>query len=224
MNTKKIHVSESFIVGSILAIVGGYLDAYTYVIRGGVLANAQTGNIVLLAMSIADLDWVNSIFYLIPILSFIVGILATEYAKKLFIERGTFHWRHIMLIIEIIILIIVSFIPHGSLDFVANILISLTCAIQVESFRNINGNPYATTMCTGNLRSGTEKLFFSVISKSKDERKSFRNYYSIILFFILGVILGNFLTKYFTEKSILFPIVGLLLVFILMIIKDETNI
>ena len=40
--------SESYLVGVLLAIAGGYLDVYTYVCRGGVFANAKTGNIGLL--------------------------------------------------------------------------------------------------------------------------------------------------------------------------------
>lgn len=39
--------SESVHLGILLAIVGGFLDAYTFIERGGVFANAQTGNIVL---------------------------------------------------------------------------------------------------------------------------------------------------------------------------------
>jgi uncharacterized protein DUF1275 len=36
--------------GLLLAGAGGFLDAYTFVGRGGVFANAQTGNIVLLGV------------------------------------------------------------------------------------------------------------------------------------------------------------------------------
>jgi hypothetical protein len=36
--------------GLLLACAGGFLDAYTFVGRGGVFANAQTGNIVLLGV------------------------------------------------------------------------------------------------------------------------------------------------------------------------------
>ena len=46
--------SESYIVGVLLAIAGGFLDVYTYISRGGVFANAQTGNIVLLGICAAD--------------------------------------------------------------------------------------------------------------------------------------------------------------------------
>ena len=42
--------SESVRLGILLATVGGFLDAYTFICRGGVFANAQTGNIVLLGV------------------------------------------------------------------------------------------------------------------------------------------------------------------------------
>ena len=34
-------MSENFILGIMLALTGGFLDAYTYITRGGVFANAQ---------------------------------------------------------------------------------------------------------------------------------------------------------------------------------------
>ncbi len=46
--------SESLILGLFLAFVGGFLDAYTYVARDHVFANAQTGNIVLLGINIME--------------------------------------------------------------------------------------------------------------------------------------------------------------------------
>jgi uncharacterized protein DUF1275 len=42
---------ETLPTGLLLAGAGGFLDAYTFIGRGGVFANAQTGNIVLLASS-----------------------------------------------------------------------------------------------------------------------------------------------------------------------------
>ena len=70
--------SESYLVGVLLAIAGGYLDVYTYVCRGGIFANAQTGNIVLLGISVADQNWSKIDGYIYPILAFMAGILVAE--------------------------------------------------------------------------------------------------------------------------------------------------
>ena len=50
----KFQISESIRLGAILALSGGFMDAYSYMERGEVFANAQTGNIVLLSQSIAE--------------------------------------------------------------------------------------------------------------------------------------------------------------------------
>lgn len=40
-NREIVQRSESFPIGVLLALTGGFLDAYTYVSRGGVFANAR---------------------------------------------------------------------------------------------------------------------------------------------------------------------------------------
>ena len=39
-------MSSSLSVGFLLALAGGFMDAYSYMARGKVFANAQTGNIL----------------------------------------------------------------------------------------------------------------------------------------------------------------------------------
>ena len=74
------------------------------------------------------------------------------------------------------------------------VLISFVCSTQVETFRRVHGHPFASTMCTGNLRSGTEALcqYFKTGDKTL-KQKSLR-YYGIITFFIIGAVIGGFLT------------------------------
>ncbi len=50
-------MSESFRTAVFLSLSGGLQDAYTYLFRGKVFANAQTGNIVLLSANILDGEW-----------------------------------------------------------------------------------------------------------------------------------------------------------------------
>ena len=78
---KEKQMSENFILGIMLALCGGFLDAYTYITRGGVFANAQTGNIVLMGINIAKGDFERVIHYVVPILAFALGILISEVIK-----------------------------------------------------------------------------------------------------------------------------------------------
>lgn len=217
---KKRQMSETFRIGILLAIVGGFLDAYTYILRGGVFANAQTGNIVLLGLNISKGNLKYSIYYLIPILAFALGVIISEFIKSKNKDNNNIHWRQIIIVIEIIILFIVGFIPCGNMNLIVNVAISFVCSMQVESFRKVNGNAFATTMCTGNLRSGTEQLYKYQRTKDKNMLYKTLQYYGIILFFILGAAIGTFATNMFNEKSILCCCGILLLAFIIMF-KDE---
>lgn len=215
--------SESYIVGVLLAIAGGYLDVYTYICRGGVFANAQTGNIVLLGINVADQNWSKILFYMYPIMAFMAGILITEYVRRKFRYNPGLHWRQIVIVIEFIVLWVIAFIPSGVCDDVINSAVSFVCSMQVESFRRFNGSAYATTMCTGNLRSATEQLFYYNINKDKEARKKSLQYYGIILFFILGAILGTAVTRAFMETSVLIVCLLLLVVFVIMFIPPAAE-
>lgn len=217
-------MSETMLSGSLLAIVGGYLDVYTYFARGGVFANAQTGNIVLLGVNLAEGNWQRVFAYLLPILACALGFLLTEIVRRRFRENNTIHWRQITIVIEIFALIAVAFLPTGKLNVIANTLVSFVCSVQVQSFRTIDGNTLATTMCTGNLRSGIELLYLYFQVKEPKLLKKGLQYFQIILFFIIGAIVGMILTKLFGVYAVLFSCILLLVVFVLMFVKEKTNI
>ena len=62
-----------------------------------------------------------------------------------------------ILLAEIGILAIVGFIPNAY-NMIATVMVSFACAMQVQTFRKVGGYSYASTMCIGNLRSGTAAL------------------------------------------------------------------
>lgn len=222
--TKQNQMSESFLLCSLLAITGGFLDIYTYVVRGKVFANAQTGNIVLLGLNIAEGNIKKSFYYFIPILAFISGILISEQIRKYYKNNSVkIHWRQIIIVVEMVTIFVVAFIPIGRFNMFVNVAISFICSMQVESFRKVNGNVFATTMCTGNLRSATEKLFQYTQTKEKFIMKNSLQYYAIIIFFIFGAVLGTFFTKMFAEKAILICFFILLVVFTIMFINKDDS-
>ena len=218
---KKRQMSETLLLGMMLAVVGGFLDAYTYIIRGGVFANAQTGNIVLLGLHGAKGEWKEVIFYIIPIIAFALGVVMSEMVKSRFKMQKAIHWRQLVLMVEMILLLIVAFIPKGNMDVIVNIIVSFVCAMQVEAFRKVNGNAFATTMCTGNLRSGMEQLYHYKNKKDKELLYKGLQYYGVILFFIVGAVFGTVITSRIEEKSVLFCVAVLLAAFLLMFVRED---
>lgn len=209
-------VSESIFVGGLLAIVGGFLDVYTYTTRGGIFANAQTGNIVFLGINLAEGNFKKVIEYIIPILAFAMGIIIAEMIRKRYDTKKRVHWRQVILFIEMIILVCISITPTRY-NLLVNATISFVCSLQVQSFRKVDGNPYATTMCTGNLRSGTHAIYNYISNRNNRDNKELIKsikYLIVIVFFVIGVCIGNFITQVWGINSILFGVVMILLVMI----------
>lgn len=71
-------MSESVRMVVFLSLSGGLQDAYTYLARGGVFANAQTGNIVFMGQALFNGDWSRLLHYLAPVTAFALGVAAAE--------------------------------------------------------------------------------------------------------------------------------------------------
>ena len=165
---KQIQMSETFLNSAVLAVSGGFQDAYTYFTRDKVFSNAQTGNVVLMSQNFMTGNIVGGIKYLFPFLAFGLGVFVTEQINARYKMAKKIHWRQLVLLIEIIILTIVGFIPE-TFNMVATIMVSFSCAMQVQAFRKVNGFAYASTMCIGNMRSGTDALSVGVREREKEQ-------------------------------------------------------
>ena len=82
MRTVKSQTSETLRIGIFLTLSGGFQDAYSYLCRGKVFANAQTGNIVLLGQSIAEKNITMMFRYLCPLIAFVLGAYISQRMKS----------------------------------------------------------------------------------------------------------------------------------------------
>lgn len=213
-------MSETIRLGALLALSGGFMDAYSYIQRDQVFANAQTGNMLLFGVNLSEGNFRVALHYFFPVFAFAIGIAIAEVVRAK--ERDLLHWRQVAVLFEGIILVGVAFIPLN-MNLIANSLTSFACGIQVESFRKIRGNGIATTMCIGNLRSGTQNLCNFIHKKDKEDFKKAILYYGIIVCFVTGAVIGNFFIHLFHERAILCCSVVLFFAFFLMFIDYEKN-
>lgn len=218
-----IPVHETFKIAGLLAVVGGFLDAYTYILKGHVFANAQTGNMVLVAVGLAEGNIREALIPVVPILAFVLGVFVTEVIKRLCKGAAFVMWEHLVIIVEILLLFTVGCLPAAVPDAVANVTISFICSIQVCSFRKVKGMAYASTMCTGNLRSGTEHLFKGLLGGEKGSLKRAAHYFGIIALFIAGAFLGGVFSKLLGVRSVWVCCVILAAVFGLMTFENKKD-
>ena len=87
---------------------------------------------------------------------------------------------------------------------------------------------YASTMCIGNMRSGTEALCIYVCTKNKEYFYKATEYYGIILFFAIGAGFGSIITGIFGAYAIFISCLLLTVSFCIMFItrnaiKNQDN-
>lgn len=215
----RVQMSEAFITSVFLALSGGFQDAYTYFTRDEVFSNAQTGNVVLMSQHFMLGEWQRGLHYLIPLLAFAGGVFFADCVQGKFKYANRLHWRQGILLLEILILFGVGFIPQDY-NMLATTLVSFSCAMQVQSFRKVGGYSYASTMCIGNLRSGTESLSVYIREHQKGALRKALHYYGIILIFAIGAGAGGICSMQIGVHAIWISCV-LLLAGCLLMIKEE---
>lgn len=215
-------MSDSFATAAFLSLSGGLQDSYTYLLRGRVFANAQTGNLVLLSQCIIQRQWNRVLHYLIPIFFFAFGVAAAELIRERFRKTVKIHWRQLVLADEIFLLFLVGCLP-GKFNLLANAMVSFSCAMQVQAFRKVNGYAFASTMCIGNMRSGMESLCAYRETHHLSELRKAARYCGIILLFALGAGAGSCLLSVFGLHTIWISCFLLLISLCLMFMRDEIS-
>ncbi len=213
-------MSESFPVAVFLSLSGGLQDAYTYVYRDKVFANAQTGNIVLLSQSIYEKNWPRALHYFVPLFAFVLGVAVAEWIRQSCQSWQAVHWRQIVLMSEILLLFAVGYLPE-ELNMLANAFVSFSCAMQVQAFRKMTGYAFSSTMCIGNIRSGMEALSGYIRTRNRKLLEKALRYWEIIFLFGLGAGFGGHFVSVLGGKTIWLSCAFLLVGFLLMFIKEE---
>ncbi|MBR3168372.1 MAG: DUF1275 domain-containing protein [Erysipelotrichaceae bacterium] len=206
--------SHSPLSAGLLSFAGGMLDAYTYVHRGGVFANAQTGNTVKLGIYLAQGKTEDCLLLLIPILSFIFGSIVAVLLGEFSDAHGLKIRHRGVLVMEMITIFIVSLLPYTeAADMVTNSLIPFVCAMQTETFAKFAGQAVSTTLSTGNLCKAAGALCRGIIEKNRKELRSGLFYYALVSLFIVGGFTETFLSGMFGNAAVLFALLPLVLTF-----------
>lgn len=194
---------ELYIVGLLLTFIGGFMDAFTFQLYGGVFANAQTGNIALLGIHLAYLKK-DCIPYLVQVITYAFGLFVTNFVMKTIKPDLYFISTLIILISETIVLLIIGFLPLESDQLLVTVLIAIVCSVQAAGFRKVGDLQAATTVCTGNLRSTIDSLTKWAYERTWKNFITFIKYVLISVAFTVGALVSTHLCAAFKQKSIWF--------------------
>lgn len=203
MEDSRDRLSQSFWALMPLIFSGGLEDAYSYFARGGVFANAQTGNVVLLGASIVGGNYSSIMTYLIPLVFFALGSMMAKTISLLVGEDRLIYWKQVILLLETFALMGAAFIPQDA-NIYANALVSFACSMQVLSFDRIHNAEFASTMCIGNIVKMSSSLVTAMVKKDSSALKRFFLYLMVIVIFTIGACVGYLFVNIFSNYAILF--------------------
>lgn len=189
---------NSLIMGMLLALVGGYLDAYTYITRDGVFATAQPGNTVLFAVRAASPEYDGAVQNIPPFLAFIAGVLVAEHLKARLVDKH----RRAVLALECVILFIVGWLPGSVPNMIITINIAFVSSLQIGTFNKLGEWSYNSTITTGNLRTAASASYGWFVNHNEEGKKKFIAFVAIILSFISGALMGTFFSTILEYKAI----------------------
>lgn len=202
---------ETLTVALLLAFAGGYLDTYTWITHG-ILANAQTANLVFLWVNATAARWQQAFHFVPPLFAFFVGVVIAAWLRRVAGEAA----GQLSLLIEIAMLILVG-ILHNHVPGVAGTLgISMVAAMQSSIFTRVESTVYSSVMVTGNFRQAIEGA--SALVAGDRQLGLLRRscvLMAVCAAFGTGAAAGAFLTERMPASTLAVPAAALLLVLLL---------
>lgn len=191
-----------------LAIAAGSMDGYTYFI-GKAFSTVQSGNIILLGQTIATKNWAHFATIAATVLCFGLGAMITGIIEVLGIKKKKV-WAFEILLLEAICLVALGFAPINGL-FSAMALcmfISLLAGMQGNAFHKIDGMLYGNVAVTLVVQLAFNYII-QAFAGAKDAWKNSWLYFSVLIGFGGGGLIGTVLTNAYGEKSLWFTAIVL---------------
>lgn len=202
MKKTKAQLSDSVLFLFLMTVVGGFLDVYTFVTRGGVFANTQTTNLAKLGIELSLLNWSGVLDCLYPVLGCIAGAMAAEHVKKFKTAQKPAGWHLVILTVQGIVLLIVGFVPDTVPHVLVNVSLSFITSFQLSAFRTLEGKPCNTTICTGNTRSVGQYLYAAIDKRTSQATKQFVKFSCVVFSFSLGAAIGALSSRVAGVKAV----------------------
>lgn len=209
-----------------LITVSGFWGAFTYLLRGNVFCNAQTGNVVLLGLVIGFGNVRQIIYYLIPIFAYLAGAFLSEILPNPIKHNMQIRWDTLLIGVEILVVVILGFIPESFPVQISQVAINFIASMQFNTFRQAQGTPMATTFATNHIRQigiGLAKEIQHWNKTDKSHRIKLKKHFFMLLCFLLGAVIGTAFCNRIQGRAIWITAIPLICLFCLMVHDDKVN-
>lgn len=184
---------ERWRVFILLMAVGGYLGAFTYNLRGGAFCNAQTANVLLMALALGKGQWTRAAYFLIPISAYVAGAIVSEALPLRLRRLGLVRWDTVLVGLEAVVVFLLGLLPDSAPVQITQVSVNFICSMQYNTFRQAQGVPMATTFCTNHVRQIGIHLTKAVRKKERAEVQRMLIHVGMVALFVAGAVVCTLL-------------------------------
>lgn len=206
-----------------LIVIAGFFGAYTYLLRGNVFCNAQTGNVVLMGLAFGAGKWREALYYLLPISAYMFGAFVSELLPNPVKHYLPVRWDTLLIAAEMLAVLALGFVPLSASVQIAQVTINFAASMQYNTFRQAEGVPMATTFATNHIRQigvGLAKEVKHFHLQDKAHRIKLRAHFEMLIFFLSGAVVGAVLCNLAGEKAIWATLLPLGAIFVVFLYAD----
>ncbi|MDI9884676.1 YoaK family protein [Streptomyces sp. HNM0645] len=190
-------------LSSLVIVANGYVDAYLYMAHGGVFAGAQTGNLVLFCVDLAQPQYHGSLAHLWPMMAFVAGVVVAESFRGASTKGNRAARSPLLyaLALETAVLAVIGLAPGGIPQTAITTSVGFVVALQVVFFQMVRPATFLTVAMTGNLTRATGAALTARRTGSRSDQRLAVLYASVIVSFGVGAAIGALITAAMGTRS-----------------------
>ena len=188
------------------AAVGGFFAAYAILLRMGIMANAQTLNLLELLLSSLRCHWSEVLMHLGALAMYVLGTMSTVILPHLF---GC-NMRRVCPIIDALCAVLLAFLPAEMPVIPSLYPIFFAMSVQWSSFTGAQDHISSTIFSTNNTKQASLSLARHLCTREQGQIRRMWFYVSTILCFHAGATVAYFSVLLLEVKCSLcvLPLIG----------------
>lgn len=191
--------SRSKFFACLLTFCAGFVDAYTFMERGGTLVAGQTGNVVFLSVELIHHKTGEIEVKLATMLAFMLGIFLITVFRPIF-EQSL--WRVTSISPLVLICTLVGSMPNTVSNMFIVPPIAFCMGVVATAFGEVDGIVYNNSFMTGNIKKTMVAFGNFVRTSEKPYLKEGIFFVALLGSFITGAIISTYLIQFYALRTI----------------------
>ena len=182
-----------------MTFCAGFIDAYTFIERGGTLVAGQTGNVVFLSVELINQETRGIEVKLATMLAFMLGI----FLMTVFQHRFEHSWRRLSSVFPLILTtVIAGFLPANVPHLYIVPPLAFCMGLVATAFGEVDGIVYNNSFMTGNIKKTMVAFGNYARNKKVKYLKEGLFFVALLASFVVGAIISTYLIQFYLLKTI----------------------